>query len=130
MKPTRRPSKKPDWQIEIAKERIQILFDLAKREFKNNPNYSNRYVELARKIGMRYNVIIPKDLKRLFCKKCYSYLVPGFNSIHRTNRNQQSMEVRCKNCNNMMRFPYRKEKANKYIVPAKTKWNIAGTYSK
>ena len=106
----RRNREKPKWQIDIAKERIKILFGLAENEFKENKKYANRYVELARKIGMRYNVKLPKELKRKFCKDCKSYLVPGINSVHRANKKQQALEVLCKNCGNKTRFPYRKEK--------------------
>ena len=67
----RKPSRKQEWQKKIASERINILFRLASEEFKKHPERSNRYVELARKIGMRYNVRIPKLLKRRFCKKCH-----------------------------------------------------------
>ena len=106
----RRNREKPKWQTDIAKERISILFNLAEKMFKENKKYSNRYVELARKIGMRYNVKIPKELKRKFCKHCKSYLVSGVNSVHRTNPKEKAVEVSCKECGEKMRFPYRKEK--------------------
>ncbi len=109
----RRNRDKPKWQTDIAKERIAILFDLAEKEFKENKKYANRYVELARKIGMRYNVKIQKELKRKFCKHCKSYLVPGVNSVHRANTKQKAVEVLCKECGKKIRFPYRREKAAK-----------------
>lgn len=99
---------KPQWQKDIARERIEILFNLADKEFPGK--YANRYVELARKIGMRYNIRIPSQLKRKFCKKCHSFLKFGSNSIHRTNRNDQAVIIVCKECNHKMRYPYRKEK--------------------
>ena len=43
---------KPNWQTEVARERIEILFALAEKEFPGK--YSNRYIELAKKIGMRF----------------------------------------------------------------------------
>lgn len=66
----RERTKKPVFQSRIAKERIEILLDLAKKEFKNHPERSKKYVELARKIGKRYNVRLTKKQKRSFCKKC------------------------------------------------------------
>jgi len=36
-------------QKKIAKERINILFEQAKKIFKKYPNLANRYVTLARK---------------------------------------------------------------------------------
>lgn len=105
----RRPSKKQVWQKEIGSERIKILFDLASQEFKNHPERSDRYVHLARKIAMRYNIRMPKELKRKFCKKCYKYLVPGVNCRVRTRTMQRAVIVKCLECGNIMRYPYRKK---------------------
>jgi ribonuclease P protein subunit RPR2 len=106
----RKPSRKQAWQKEVGSERIKLLFDLASQEFKKHPERSNRYVQLARKIAMRYNIRMPKGLKRKFCKKCYGYLVPGTNCRVRTRTEQKSVIVKCLECGNVMRYPYRKEK--------------------
>ena len=45
---------------QIAKERIEILFEQAKESFKSSPSLSNRYVTMARKISMKYKVPIPQ----------------------------------------------------------------------
>ncbi len=111
----RRSSKKPkSWQ-KVAKERVKILLDLAAKEFKSNPDRSKRYVQLAKKIGMRYNVRIPKDLKRKFCKNCYAYLIPGVTCRVRTRGVQQAVIVTCLKCGNVTRHPYRKEKIAKKL---------------
>lgn len=106
----RRFSVKPTWQKIIALERIKILFGLASKEVKRNPARSHRYVELSRKIAMRYNVKMPKSLKRRFCKKCYRYLVPGINCRIRARQAQRAVIVKCIDCGNVMRYPYRREK--------------------
>lgn len=97
----------------IAEERIEILFDKARKEFKENPKLSNRYVFLARKISMRYNVKLNSEQKNQFCKKCYSYLFPGINCIVRTNPKTKCVEYFCKNCNKKTRYGYSKEKCSK-----------------
>jgi ribonuclease P protein subunit RPR2 len=102
-----RKGRKPAWQIKIAKERIQILFDLAKKEFKNHPERSKRYIQLLRKIGLRYNVRLPKEIKRSFCKNCNSLLIPGLSSEVRLNKRTKTVNIRCKNCNKIYRYPYR-----------------------
>ncbi len=102
-------SKKPGWQQDIAGERIDILMKLAGKEFKGHPERSNRYVELARKIGMRYNVRIPKA-SRNFCKKCYKFIVPGKNSVVRSSARTRSMETKCLECGEVTRMPYAIEK--------------------
>lgn len=90
---------------QIAKERINELFNRAKEIFDENPSLSNRYVEIARKIAMKAQVSIPSNLKKSYCKKCFSYLVPGRNLRIRT-RNKKLIYY-CTNCKNIMRYPYK-----------------------
>lgn len=102
---------KPEWQQRIAKERIKILFDQALRQAKkNNLKRSNRYVFLARKIAMKFNLRIPKLLRRKFCHKCYHYLLPGKNVRVRTNPKTKAVEMTCLDCKHVNRYPYVKEK--------------------
>lgn len=101
-----RRSKKPEYQIRIAKERIKILFGLADKELKKHPTRSRRYLELARKIGLRYNVRFPKKLKRSFCKNCNSLLKPNVTSA--VELKKRAIVIRCKNCNKVYRYPYKK----------------------
>jgi ribonuclease P protein subunit RPR2 len=103
----KRGRRKPAWQIKIAKERIQILFELAKKEFKNKPERSRRYIQLLRKIGLRYNIRLPKEIKRSFCKKCNSLLIPGVSASVRLNKKTKTVNIKCKNCNKIYRYPYR-----------------------
>ena len=107
----RRMSRKPGWQQDIARERISILFGLAEKEFKEHRERSQRYIQLARKIGMRYNVKIPENLKGSFCKNCNSYLKPGVNCRIRTNPAQKAIIIKCLECGKIARHPYRKEKS-------------------
>jgi ribonuclease P protein subunit RPR2 len=109
----RRPDRKQIWQKRIGSERIRILFDLASSEFKKHPERSDRYVQLARKIAMRYNIRMPKSLKRKVCKKCHKYLVPGKNCRVRTSAPQKSVIVKCLECGNVTRHPYRKKNSFK-----------------
>ncbi len=106
-------SSRPGWQQEIAGERIELLFRQADEEFREHPERSDRYVELARKIGMRYNVRIPKELKVRFCGSCKAFLLPGVNSTVRSSSRSLSMEVKCHKCGETTRMPYSKEKKNK-----------------
>ncbi len=58
--------KKKLWQVKIAKERIATLLGLAKKELKKHPTRSKRYTQLARKIGLRYNVRLTKEQKKFW----------------------------------------------------------------
>ncbi|MEM3373924.1 MAG: ribonuclease P protein component 4 [Candidatus Woesearchaeota archaeon] len=89
-----------------AEKWIIRLFELAEKFFKKEPKLSNRYIQLARKISMKYKVKIPKEFKRRFCKKCYSYLYPGINC--RVRLCQSKVVYYCLNCKNFMRFPIKK----------------------
>src|SRR3989449_11738879 len=61
----------------IALERMTTLFRLAEGEaLQRHAGRARRYVELARRIGMRYNVRGPAPFKRAFCKKCLAFLLP------------------------------------------------------
>lgn len=101
-----RKSKKPDWQQQIARERIEILFSLADNEFRKHPERSKRYIQLARKIGLRYNIRFGKGLKKKFCKNCSSLLKPGISSKIRLDKNSKTILVTCLNCNKTYRHPY------------------------
>lgn len=72
--------KKAQDNKKIAKERIAILFSEAEKVFPSDKTLADRYVELARKISMKFNVRFTSEQKRRFCKHCYSYLVPSVNS--------------------------------------------------
>jgi len=101
---------KPEWQKEIAEERIKILFREAKEAAKKGDlKYANRYVFLARKLGMKFNIKLG-SYKKKFCKHCYHYLVPSKNAVIRTNPKTQSTEVKCLDCKKITRYPYIKEK--------------------
>ena len=96
--------------IRIANERIERLFELAELEVFSGGDdpirltRGNRYVYLARKIGMRYNVRIPKRYKRRFCKHCYHYLVPGLNARVRTRKHK--IIIFCEDCKKYTRIPF------------------------
>lgn len=108
-----RRSKKPGWQKTIARERIAILFAEAAQAFRAHPGRAHRYAQIARRIAMRYNIRLPKDLKRRLCKKCYAYLVPGANMRVRARPSQQAVIFTCGECGAVSRIPYRKEKAER-----------------
>ena len=97
---------KPVKQQKIALERINILFMEAKSMFKEDPELSDKYAKLARKIAMKYKVKIPSKHRRNFCKHCHSYLMPGKNLRVRVQRGH--MVYYCLNCKHISRFVYNK----------------------
>lgn len=95
--------------LNIARERIDILFSLAEKvSAGGNAARASRYASLAAKIGTRYNVRLPSEHKMRFCRGCGSYLAPGKNSRVRLNDGKRL--VRCMGCGRDYRYPYRQKK--------------------
>ncbi|MFQ6060595.1 MAG: ribonuclease P protein component 4 [Thermoplasmata archaeon] len=93
----------------IAIERINILFTLAEKcAVKGNTSRANRYAHLAWKIGMRYNISLPKYLKRRYCRGCHTYLQPGINC--RVRLTGDRITLTCESCGRFYRFPFLKER--------------------
>jgi ribonuclease P protein subunit RPR2 len=97
-------SKKPNKFREIAEERILELFRQAELRFSSHPELSDRYMEIVRKIAMKYKVKLPKEFKRRICKHCHKFLVPGNNC--RVRLTEKKVVYTCLGCNKFMRFPY------------------------
>ncbi len=96
--------KQKDWAKDMAFQRIERLFELAEQEFKTYPERSNRYVQLARRLSMRYRVRMPQELKRRVCKHCHAYLVQGASA--RTRLQGTHITTTCLSCGKQMRLPY------------------------
>lgn len=94
----------------IAGERIDILFRLAEeRALARDFRRANRYTGLALRIGTRYNVRIPREFRRRFCRSCHTFLLPAVNC--RVRVRQGRITVTCGACGAVRRMPYLREKA-------------------
>ena len=103
---TRTSSIKP-----LARERIAVLFSEAEKAFHEHPEYSDRYVALARKIAMRQRVRIDREYRRRYCHHCYRYLVPGANMRVRVHHGW--VAVTCLECKKTTRYRVEKSHDNK-----------------
>jgi ribonuclease P protein subunit RPR2 len=64
--------------VRIARRRVADLFDLAEREsLGGHAELADRYVTLARRIGMRYNVRLLGEYRDLYCRACSAFWVEG-----------------------------------------------------
>jgi len=91
-------------QKQIALSRIKRLFLMAENKaHSGNLSIANRYVEIARKLSMKYLVPIPKEFKHRFCKHCYCFLYPYVNSRFRVTRGK--LIIYCNNCKKYTRIP-------------------------
>ena len=81
------------------------FFNEAEAVKNKNITLSQRYVILARKLSLKKKVKIPKELKRRFCKYCYTYFIAGKNYAVRITG--KTITYTCKNCGKWMRFGYK-----------------------
>ena len=64
--------------VRIAHRRVSDLFALAERESSaGHSELADRYVALARRIGMRYNVRLLGEYRDLYCRACSTFWVEG-----------------------------------------------------
>ncbi|HJJ48899.1 MAG TPA: ribonuclease P [Methanocorpusculum sp.] len=91
----------------IAAERIEILFDEAKSAPQNR---ADRYMHLAREMAMKQRIILSREQKRSFCKKCGAHLVPGKNLRVRIQRGR--VIHTCTACGNTVRIPLKPKKGD------------------
>lgn len=88
-------------------KQVKLLFMEAGIAFKNkNIKSANDYVRKARKLGMKVNLTLPREIKRKFCKHCHSYLMPGNNC--RVRMHKSRVIYYCFNCKKYMRFVKKK----------------------
>ncbi|HOS81602.1 MAG TPA: ribonuclease P protein component 4 [Methanolinea sp.] len=90
----------------IARERIAILFEQARKAFPLDPALADRYVSLARKISMKHRVRLDREFRRQFCHHCHRFLAPGANARVRIYRGR--VTVTCLACHRQMRYPLRR----------------------
>ncbi len=88
----------------IARERISILLSRAEQVKFEDYELARRYVELAKKIAMRYRIRLPKYQKRTFCKKC---LYPYRHDRVRVRIRKSRVMITCLNCGFVRRIPIR-----------------------
>ena len=100
--------KRPKWMIDIAIERMNILFERAEMEFITHPERSDRYTELALKLSTKYNTKVPEKWARRYCRKCKKFLYPGHNCTVRLVNSE--VNIFCGECGHVMKIPYHKEK--------------------
>lgn len=103
-KDVRRSRKDAQKSREIARERMTRLFELSADAHELHPDRSDRYVQIARQIGTRTRVRMPRHLKSLFCKHCGCYL-PASGA--RTRLRDGVLTATCLRCGTQARRPYK-----------------------
>lgn len=98
-----------DSRKQIALQRIRVLFQLAKEVVHEDPRLAQRYVKVARRIAMAVRVRLPKEYRRLICRHCKSFILPGVSCRVRTQtRREPHLVITCFTCGKHTRIPLRK----------------------
>ena len=88
--------------ISVARDRMATLVGRAEEASRGgDPSRSRRYVELARRIGTRYNIRIPPMLKDQFCQACSSFFHEGITVRTRLNAGRRTRT--CLSCGRVRR---------------------------
>ena len=96
---------------QIARQRIQILFQQAKNVYHDNPQLSSRYIATARKIAMAAKIPLPTMYKRQICKNCNTLLVQGENCRVRIRQKREPhVVITCLSCGFKTRIQLNKKK--------------------
>ena len=95
---------------QIAKQRIQKLFDEAKKVGRSDPKLAAGYVKSARRIAMAARIRLPVDFRRETCKSCNALLVQGYNCRVRVKQKREPhVVITCLNCGNQTRIMLRRK---------------------
>lgn len=91
---------------QIAKSRIDFLFQEAHDIFNEDRELANRYASLARRYAQRARVKIPFEWRKRICHKCKRFLYPGINCRIRMQSRKgkgSHVSITCLECNKITR---------------------------
>jgi ribonuclease P protein subunit RPR2 len=95
--------KKNPVHLALAKKRIAGLYEMSFEKVREGDmDLARRYTTLAKRIGMRYTVRIPRDLKQMTCRSCMVPLIPGRTS--RVRLRGGSRVLTCTECGHSRRI--------------------------
>ena len=91
---------------QIAKIRMNYLFEKANDIFPQDQKLANRYCYLAKKYAQRARIKIPIQWKKRICHHCKQFLYPGVNCRTRLHSKGKGSHVSltCFECNNTTRY--------------------------
>ena len=92
---------------QIAKYRMNFLFQRAHEIFPENKELAIKYAYLSRRYAQRAKINIPLKWKKRICHKCKIFLYPGINCrIRMQSRKGKGSHVSltCFQCKNITRY--------------------------
>ena len=88
---------------QIAIKRMEILFNNALSNAKNNPGLAQKQAEIAKKISLKFKIKMPFEVSSSFCKNCKKFIAPGIASKIRLGSKPKSIRITCSYCNHTYR---------------------------
>ena len=96
---------------QIARKRIQTLFNLAREIVHEDPALAQHYVDMARKIAMAAKIRLPNAYRRQVCKHCKGFMLPGVSCrVRLKQRREPHVVITCLRCGRQTRIPLVKRK--------------------
>lgn len=93
----------------IARQRIQTLFQLARKIYPEDPCLAQRYVDIARRVAMAAKIRLPVEYRRMICRHCKSFILPGVSCrVRIKQRREPHAVITCLKCGKYMRIPLKK----------------------
>jgi ribonuclease P protein subunit RPR2 len=100
---------------QIARQRIAILFEQAKKVRREDPKFAMQYVASARRIAMAARIRLPLDFRRETCKECNGLFVHGVNCRVRVKQKREPhVVITCLNCGNQTRIMLKKKENSEF----------------
>jgi ribonuclease P protein subunit RPR2 len=98
---------------QIARQRISILFEQAKKVRREDHKLAMQYVDSARRIAMAARIRLPLAFRRETCKECNSLFVHGVNCRVRVKQKREPhVVITCLSCGNQTRIMLKKKENN------------------
>ena len=95
MKPARR---------RIAKERMQILIEIAASNARANPQLAQKQARIAWAISLKHRIRMPYHIRMTFCRQCKMFIAPGVDARFRIGRGcTKSVRITCGFCGHTYR---------------------------
>ncbi|MCJ7634936.1 hypothetical protein MUP77_21425 [Candidatus Bathyarchaeota archaeon] len=108
LKPANRYAKVRRRNRVVASERMHILLNLSLETLRTDPSRAQHYFQLARKMGMRYKVRLPRRFRGLICRNCKKLTISGINSrVRLQQRCKPHIVITCLECGGQRRIPLR-----------------------
>lgn len=89
---------------DLALQRIDILLDNALKNAREHMDLAQRQARIAWRICTRYNIRLPFEKRRLYCRGCKRFIVPGINArVRIRNKAIRCIKITCLDCGHVYR---------------------------